>query len=182
MDCPNDALRNRTDIINLRFTSGNTAVHSDMVMWNKNDTVEHAALQVASCIFSVPQISMMLDELSEEHQKMLSFYLDFWHEYSDVLMQGYFTAKNPESNYSQASSELDNRKVYVLFTNTVVDGLSEENAIVNASANGSIIIKNAEGMMYMTVDCMGNKQNSGIIESNLYEIPVSLAGILYVHK
>ena len=182
MDCPNDALRNRTDIINLRFTSGNTAVHSDMVMWNKNDTVEHAALQVASCIFSVPQISMMLDELSEEHQKMLSFYLDFWHEYSDVLMQGYFTAKNPESNYSQASSELDNRKVYVLFTNTVVDGLSEENAIVNASANGSIIIKNAEGMMYMTVDCMGNKQNSGIIESNLYEIPVSLAGILHVHK
>jgi len=29
---------------------------------------------------------------------------------------------------------------------------------------------------------MGNKQNSGTIESNLYEIPVSLAGILYVHK
>lgn len=182
MDCPNDALRNRTDIINLRFTSGNTAVHSDMVMWNKNDTVEHAALQVASCIFSVPQISMMLDELSKEHQKMLSFYLDFWHKYSDVLMQGYFTAKNPESNYSQASSELDNRRVYVLFTDTVVDGLSEENAIVNASADSSIIIKNAEGMIYTTVDCMGNKQNSGIIESNLYEIPVSLAGILYVHK
>ena len=182
MDCPNDALRNRTDIINLRFTSGDTAVHSDMLMWNKNDTVEHAALQVASCIFSVPQISMMLDELSEEHQKMLLFYLDFWHEYSDVLMQGYFTAKNPESNYSQASSELGNRKVYTVFTDTVVDGLVEDNVIVNASAGSNIIIKNAAGKTYATVDCMGNKQDSGTIESELYEIPVSLAGILYIRK
>ena len=181
-DCPNDALRNRTDIINLRLTSGDTAVHSDMLMWNKDDAVEHAALQIASSIFSVPQISVMLDEISEEHRKMLKFYLAFWHEYRDVLMQGYFVAKNPESNYSQASSAYHGRKVYTVFTDTVVDDLSSENAIINASANGSIIVKNAMGKRYHTVDCMGYKQSSGIIENGVFEITVPLAGIVYIYE
>ena len=181
-DCPNDALRNRTDIINLRLTSGDTAVHSDMLMWNKDDAVEHAALQIASSIFSVPQISVMLDEISEEHRKMLKFYLAFWHEYRDALMQGYFVPKNPESNYSQASSAYHGRKVYTVFTDTVVDDLSSENAIINASANGSIIVKNAMGKRYHTVDCMGYKQSSGIIENGVFEIAVPLAGIVYIYE
>ena len=44
-DCPCDVLKNRVGTINLRVTSGRTAVHSDMIMWNTDDTAENAALQ-----------------------------------------------------------------------------------------------------------------------------------------
>lgn len=71
-DCPNDAIMNRADIVNLRFTSGKTAVHSDMIMWNPEDRVESAALQFASILYSVPQISMRLECLPADHYKMLT--------------------------------------------------------------------------------------------------------------
>jgi alpha-galactosidase len=81
-------MRNRHNIINLRYTSGKSAVHSDMVMWNKDDEVESAALQLVSIIYGVPQISVRIAELSEEHKQMLSYYLSFWREHRDVLMDG----------------------------------------------------------------------------------------------
>lgn len=181
-DCPNDALRNRTDVINLRLTSGETAVHSDMLMWHKEDAVEHAALQIASSMYSVPQISVLLDKISEDHAKMLKFYLAFWYEYREVLLDGYFTANNPESNYSQASSMLHNRKVYTVFSDTVVDDLVSDNAVINASSSSSIVVKNAVGKTYYAVDCMGNEINRGTIENSIYEIAVPLAGIVCIYE
>ncbi len=80
-DCPNDSIKNRTDSINLRLTSGKTAVHSDMLLWHLEDPVENAALQFVSSIFAVPQISMRIEALPEDHVKMLSYYLDFWKEW-----------------------------------------------------------------------------------------------------
>ena len=85
MDCPNDAICNRQDVVNLRFTSGNTAVHSDMIMWHYDDTVESAALQLVSIMYSVPQISVRIAKLSDEHKKMLDFYLHFWRENRETL-------------------------------------------------------------------------------------------------
>ena len=80
-DCPGDILANRSQIINLRMTSGETAVHSDMIMWSKKDSTENAALQFANIIFSVPQISMIIKNLPQEHIEMLKFYINFciWH-------------------------------------------------------------------------------------------------------
>ena len=179
-DCPDDALRNRTDTINLRLTSGKTAVHSDMLMWNKEESPEHAALQIASCLYSVPQISVKTGELSIEHKKMLSFYLKLWCSYRDVLLDGYFIAKNPESNYSQVLSSLNNRNVYTVFTDTIVENTASDNVVVNASANDGIIIKNASGKFYRTVNCMGEELCNGIIDSELYYISVPLSGVVYI--
>ena len=95
-DCPGDVLTNRSQAINLRFTSGETAVHSDMIMWNKNDSVENAAEQFINVIYSVPQISMLIDELPEDHIKMLKFYIDFWNENRNVLLVGKLTAESRE--------------------------------------------------------------------------------------
>jgi alpha-galactosidase len=80
-DCPADAMLNRQDVVNLRLTSGETAVHSDMIMWHSDACVEAAAMQLVSVLFSVPQISMKIAKLREEHKKMLGFYLSIF----DVL-------------------------------------------------------------------------------------------------
>ena len=49
-DCPMDAQKNRNGIIDLRLLSGENAVHSDMVMWNYEDTPESVAIQLINII------------------------------------------------------------------------------------------------------------------------------------
>lgn len=179
-DCPGDILANRSQIINLRLTSGKTAVHSDMIMWNKNDSVENAALQFANVIFSVPQISMLVKELPQEHVEMLKFYITFWKEYRHVLLDGKLTAKNPENDYSQASSTLGNTSVVAVYTNNVVDIKNDSTVVVNASAFDSVIIKNATDKVFTIKNCKGEVINCGTVTSSVVEIPITKAGILII--
>jgi len=177
-DCPGDILANRSQIINLRLTSGKTAVHSDMIMWNENDTVQNAALQFANVIFSVPQISMLIKNLPQEHIEMLNFYISFWKKYRSVLLDGKLTAQNPENDYSQASSTLGNTTVVAIYTNNVVDAQKDSTLIVNASGSESVIIKNAINKKFSVMNCKGDIINNGIAGKSVEEFHVPKAGIL----
>ena len=42
-DCPNDLISNRVGMVDLRLLCGDTAVHSDMLMWNPEESLENAA-------------------------------------------------------------------------------------------------------------------------------------------
>lgn len=179
-DCPGDILANRSQIINLRLTSGKTAVHSDMIMWSEADSVENAALQFASVIFAVPQISMLINALPKEHIQMLSFYISFWKEYRSVLLDGKLTAKNPENDYSQAQSVLDGIAVTAVYTNNVVDIKTEKTVIVNASGFDSVIVKNAENKCFTVKNCKGEIIADGKIGSSPAEIAVTKAGIVFI--
>jgi len=179
-DCPGDILANRSQIINLRMTSGETAVHSDMLMWNENDTAENAALQFASVIFSVPQISMLIKDLPEEHIEMLRFYISFWKEYRYVLINGKITAQNPECDYSQASATLDNTSVVAIYTNNVVDAKNGTTVVVNASGFDSVIVKNAVNKRYVIKNCKGEIIGRGEVRDSIKEFPVTKAGVLFI--
>ena len=182
-DCPNDAIVNRTEIVNLRYTSGKAAVHSDMLMWHPDDPVESAALELANTIYAVPQISVKLDKLSEEHKKMLSFYLSFWREHRDVLLDGKLKAQNPESDYSLVIAEKDEKAVISCYTNVLCDLCPYDSAvIVNATSYDSVVIKNADGASYETLNCMGEKIACGTIKGNLDEIKVPCAGMIFITK
>lgn len=179
-DCPGDILANRSQIVNLRMTSGKTAVHSDMIMWSENDSVENAALQFANVIFSVPQISMLIKELPQEHTEMLRFYISFWMEYRHVLLDGKLTAKNPENDYSQASATLDNTTVTAVYTNNVVDSKSDKTVVVNASGFDSVIVKNAADKSFTVKNCKGEIITTGTVKNNLEEIAVTKSGIVII--
>ncbi|MBQ7115727.1 MAG: alpha-galactosidase [Clostridia bacterium] len=179
-DCPGDILANRSQAINLRLTSGKTAVHSDMIMWNESDTVENAALQFANVIFSVPQISMLVRDLPQEHIDMLRFYIDFWKEYRSVLLNGKITAQNPENDYSQASATLDNTTVTAIYTNNVVDAKKGTTVIVNASGFDCVIVKNAVNKRYVIKNCKGEIISRGEVRDSLKDFPITKAGILII--
>lgn len=179
-DCPCDILKNRMGIINLRLTSGKTAVHSDMIMWNPDDTVENAALQFASILYGVPQVSVRVDKLSNEQHKMLKYYISFWKEWKNVLLDGKLTAKNPECNYSLVSSVLGNKSVITSFINPLVEVETEKAVAVNASMHEALIIKGAEGRKYRTVNCMGEEIAGGTVKSQLEEISVPTSGMIFI--
>lgn len=180
-DCPNDCFRNRHNIINLRFTSGKTAVHSDMVMWHYDDTVESAALQLVSIMYSVPQISVRVARLSEEHKKMLDFYLHFWKENRDTLMDGKLLAANPESGYSIACAEKDGKAIFTSYTDIIVDCRAYNEVIaLNSSRSKTLVMKGANGKKYTVLNCMGETVSEGVLCGDLCEVAVPLAGMICV--
>ena len=180
-DCPNDAISNRKRTLDLRLTSGNTAVHSDMLMWNKDDTPEAAMLQFANIIYSVPQISVKLDEISETHHKALKYYLSFWRKNADILLDGKLHLFDSAHDYSAACAVLGKKAIHSCYIDTVVDGKNyDELTIVNASMKNSIIVKNCEGKSYTAVNCLGETILNGIIDSTIAEIELPLSGIAFI--
>lgn len=178
-DCPNDAIKNRMGVIDLRFTSGKTAVHSDMLMWNYEEPVESAALQFVPTLYGIPQISMRIDRLSAEHKKMLQFYIDFWKANKEVLLDGKLTAQNPESCYSIACSTLEDTEIYTVYTDNIIPAKTAKTIAVNGSSKEFFLVRNCKGRKYRVVSCMGEEVETGVVASDLQEIAVPRAGILF---
>ena len=87
-DCPCDYIENRMCILDLRALMGNSAVHSDMLMWHKDESAAYDALQIIGIIFGVMQYSARLDSLNERTEKMSKFWLNFMKEKRNVLLEG----------------------------------------------------------------------------------------------
>lgn len=180
-DCPNDAISNRQDVVTLRLTSGKTAVHSDMLMWHRDDPVESAALQFVAALYSVPQISVKIATLPEDHKKMLTHYLAFWRAHRDTLLDGKILAANPESSYSIVCAEKDGKAIFTAYTDTVVDTSAyTETVAVNASRQRSLILKGASGKRFRVLNCMGETLEEGTVDGTLSEVRVPLSGMVLV--
>lgn len=119
-DCVNDALENRIRTIDLRLISGNSAVHSDMIIWHKEDLVECAALQLLNAMFSVIQISVLLEQLPNVHQKMLKFWLNIFKEQEEVLQLGELKPHSPQQLYPYVIAETREKLVVTFYDDMVV--------------------------------------------------------------
>ena len=119
-DEPNHAAGNRVGSMLLRALCGNTAVHSDMVMWHYQDTVESAAMQLIHVLFTVPQISVRLDEIPASHVAMIRRYLAFWREHRDVLLDGRIEPQQPQHDYPVIISETKTKVAAAAYANGFV--------------------------------------------------------------
>lgn len=172
-DCPSDPIYNRVFSLNLRLTSGTTAVHSDMIMWNKNDTNESVLYQLLSVMFAVPQISVRFDNITEEHKRLLENYLNFWRTHKDVLLNGELKLLDAEANYSMAQSQKDGSCVAVLYQSIVKkieNGTCEY--IFNSTGGDEIYIESDQNREYEIYDIFGNKYSNGSILKGLNKLHV----------
>ncbi len=175
-DCPLDPLYNRLGAINLRLTSGNCAVHADMINWARNDTPENVGARLFGTIFSVPQISARMNEISDEQKAALKNYLDCYNANKEVLMKGKLTASDPDSNYSMARTTLNGKTFAVGFCKNVFDVSGCTDAVlVNLTSEKEIIVKNADGYNYSVIDCMGNVIDTGKVCGNLTSLAAPLS-------
>ena len=165
-DCPNDAQSNRLGVLDLRLISGGTAIHSDMIMWNKDETNEAAAVQLQSVLFGVPQISLRVPDLNDGHKALLSNYLSFWRAHREVLLDGALTVKNPEMGYSMASAEKDGTTVAARYlpVSFTIDKPNRYH-LFNATAEETVVMTLDQSLsfVYTVRDCLGNELQSGKI-------------------
>ena len=172
-DCPNDAIYNRVHCLNLRLTSGTTAVHSDMIMWNKDDKNESVMYQLLGVLFAVPQISVRFDEITDEHKRLLAAYLGFWREHGKTLLEGELVVRDVDANYSMAQSKKDGECVAVLYQNVVKTLENVEcEYIFNCTGADKIYIDAPTAIKYEIYDIFGKKYSSGELPLGPSMLPV----------
>ena len=164
-DCPNDPLANHVSISDLKFVLDRTPIHSDMLMWNPSDTVESVAHQIICVLFSVPQISVLLDRIPESHQNILRFWMTYWNENRDILLDGDFSADEPEHLYTQVKAVKNGKILAVAHGNPMLT-IDEEQKIdfINNMGGDALLIcakKTLGERQYSILDCMGNEMEGG---------------------
>lgn len=186
-DCPQDSVKNRVAVINLRLTTEKAAVHSDMLMWEQYDTPEDAAEQIINVMFSVPQISVKINELSKNHYDMLEFYLKLWQSKRDTLIHGELYAKAPSANYSIVTAKDDDNLVSVLYSEKlfIADKDYECITLINGTGVLGLYVDGNNlnsSYSYDIYDCMGNVVQSGetgLVSIRYFDVPKS--GVLIMN-
>lgn len=184
-DCPMDAVTNRIRTINLRLTSGNAAVHSDMLMWDYEAETEIAAEQFINIMFSVPQISVRISELSDEHYAMLRFFLALWIHNQKIITEGNIHAFHPEANYTLVYAEKDDCIVAVAYSDKLLHLENQVSYVVLVNGTGTIgLYLETESTEYSVdiYDCMGGLIGSGIAEQAITKIDVPVSGVAVIKR
>lgn len=137
-DCPGDFTENRKRTASLRMTSGQSAVHADMLEWHPSESAICAARSVINVIFSVIQYSMMLRNLPEEHLKMMRHWIAFTKEHKDALLKGSFKAHHPELKYPWLEGESATERVIGVYSDTIViDAGSPDKTVYIVNGTGT---------------------------------------------
>ncbi len=189
-DCPLDAMKNRVETTDLRLLAGEkTAVHSDMLMWDYNASAETAALQLINVMFSVPQISVRLAELSKPHRSMLKFYLGLWKRYRECFISGKLRAYNPEIGYSLISGEAGNKTAAAAYVKNCMEIKKSYSEIVfiNGSWDDRLYIENygcGIEIKCKIYDCTGNltEETHVLLKNGTNSFAVPKSGALLLSK
>ena len=180
-DCPNDAIFNRIGSLNLRLTSANTPVHSDMVMWNENDTNESVMYQLLAIMFSVPQISVRFDNITSEHKKILKAFLSFWRRHQETLLDGELELWGVDANYTMAKSKNNGESVVVMYQPqllTIENG--QKSYIFNSTGKAEAIIEVLEDREYELNNIFGECYEMGILRIGINRISLQNGGMIFI--
>jgi len=190
-DCPNMSVVNKVRVTDIRLLGGSSAVHSDMLMWHYDDPVEQAALQIQNILFSVPQISVRLDEVPAEHKQMITFWIDYWNKNRDVLIHGEFKPQAPDALYPVITSSTNAKSITALYQDVYIkndfDTPPKAIDIVNARRKTDVLLFNGKDYgfyKYRIFDSVGRQTGEGKLRLKKGAIAVAIppAGLLQLLK
>nr|WP_300840568.1 glycoside hydrolase family 36 protein [uncultured Acetatifactor sp.] len=185
-DCPGDITTNRVGICDLRLLNGNgTAVHSDMITWNNEESVEDAALQVLNTIFGVTQFSKVIGQMRPEHREMVTFWLKFAGDNVKVLQQSEFIPYEPHFLYPVIKAfDAEEEIIGVYACNKVIrpDPGKRRSRIINATKEAVLYLKIAEDCEVKLVrkDCGGHvvSEEKTVLHQGVTPVEVPRSGLL----
>ncbi len=182
-DCAYDSLTNRIGVVDLRLMGYPVAVHSDMLFWAKGESVTLCAKQLYNILFSVPQISVILANSTDEQRRLLRRYLDYWTENREILLHGTFTALHPELNYTLVRAETEKKSITALYTDLpyVWDG-KDGDVLHNGDIDG-IVFENPTAVPCTAVvyDCFGELLDTvDVAAGTMVRLPVPVTGMAAV--
>ena len=178
IDCPGEMQKNIIRTAMLRLTSGDTAVHSDMLEWNVGADPEDAAQPILASLFSTVQYSMVLSRLPARHVEMLRHWIGFTQRHRAALLRGRFTAEHPEAGYTLLSSESDDERVVAVYVGGVVAkvGGGKGTVVVNATGADGLVLELDQPRRAVVRDTFGKSVGEVGLAAGLSRLPVPKSG------
>ncbi|AXT56831.1 alpha-galactosidase [Aquimarina sp. AD1] len=188
-DCPGDSLMNRVRITDIKMICGDTAVHSDMFTYHKEEPLEIKALQLVNILFGVPQLSVLLQEATSEELSMIHFYTHYWRNHSQIFLKGNFIPQKPLANYPILKSSLNDHTIIGVFDNYIVDfnEITNKIDIINGQLVTKIVLnsdKNYGAYHCTTYDCTGKitHECNLMILIGVVQIKAPVCGLIRLEK
>ena len=194
-DCPADMQINRRGIVNLRLTSGKTAVHADPLEWHPTDTPEAAAKNVLNVMFSTIQYSMKLAGLDPHpekdghnhpllgHADMIAHWSRFGAAHVDALQRGKFKAYHPELAYPLIEGESDAERIFGVYAaemSVATGPLDKPVYILNATDADSLVVEIPSKAMITPYDTYGANGMGIPYEAGCHRVSVPPSGYLLI--
>jgi len=185
-DCPSDFITNRVGMVDLRLLSGDTAVHSDMLMWHKDDKVEVAARQILNILFAVPQISVRLADIPEDHKRMVTFWTKFFIDHKELLAAP-MEVEAPEMLYPLVRTRLGDEEAVAVYGVSHIAALSDAKTtyLFNAAGEDELTVRVNDGCARTgkVYNCMGEQvAQVELTAAKLQTIDVPSAGFVVIEK
>jgi alpha-galactosidase len=187
-DCPDCYINNRIRTLDIRLLGGKTPAHSDMLEWNINASPEYAAMQLIHVLFSVPQISVLLDKAPRAHLEMLRFWLGFWRENRDVLLDGTLEPLSPEFLYPVVRASTPAKRVVAVYANTLANigtRVPAQLMVVNGTQQTHVTLEVDEPLASRRLRVFSTtgvcvEEKSIRLTAGLHRVPVPAAGLLRI--
>lgn len=142
-DCAGDVQENRSALVRLRLTNGETSCHSDMLTWGRDDSPENAARQILACLFGTVQYSIPLVEARADQLAVMRHWIGFMKRHEHALQHGDFRPHHPEANYpviEAGDAEENVTAVYLPGMAVRVPSDKRRHYIVNATGTNEILV------------------------------------------
>ena len=184
-DCPYDHASNRLGVFDLRMLMGQSAVHSDMLMWNEEESPENSALQIIDVLFGVLQYSAKLENMTPQMKKMSQFWLGFIKEHKDLLLNSPWRAYDPHQNYTWAMSHNESECAVAVYSiDKCVKPADKDTIYLANGCMGERILLELCGRYGATVkNCYGDVVAQSTVEANgIVSINVPMGGLVTLKK
>jgi len=179
-DCPLSMVENRTRIARIRLTSGQTAVHSDMLEWRNDETPESAALGILNSLFGVVQYSVRLKTLPEGQRRMLAHWIRFSETHRETLLKGEFRPRHPAADYPLLEGESAAERIIGIYQENLAaaTGAADKPVIVvNGCRKAGVVVDAAAGFDKAEIfDTCGTPCGEVEIKEGLVRLPIPTAG------
>lgn len=188
-DCPNTTSVNRIGMVDLRLTSGDTAVHGDMLVWHVGERVETAVCHIQNSIFATMQLSVQLKNSPAAHLDAFRFWTKFMYDERDLLLSAPLRAESPQTLYPSVRTEKDGRSIIGCYQKGHLIEVSasrlDDVYVLNANCGSELLVRfDQDANWKLTVcDCAGKPVREESVElSGLCVIPVPESGFIRLQK
>ncbi len=184
IDCAGDMQANRKRIGNLRLTSGNSAVHSDMIEWNPADTPENGARHILSALFSVIQYSMHLGNLSDDHKNVIKHWLDFSQKHRKTLVKSDFRPYHPQQCYPVMEAIGDDERIIAVYSDMSFAPVTGDRTVylVNATGENSVVAElDRAPSSVKAFDTYGNEVSAQAPTAGMNRISIPPSGYMVLY-
>ena len=178
-DCPADPTANRRRICDLRLTSGRIAVHSDMLVWSRDESPEGAALPILNALFSTIQYSMVLASVPPAHRDVIRSWLGFSQVHREALLKGAFRPHHAENGYSWIEGESASERIVAAYSGDVCvrAGAADRPVfLVNATGGAGMLVEFPAKCRVELFDVFGRPAGESSASAGITRLAVPASG------